>query len=120
MDEEILPQQVIESSLRKYISAMDFLPRTEIFTKMASDGKLLPYYIEFYGCHNIKDRRRFQEVLRKSGFTIKDEKIDFKTNVVKFYLSVDVLNKKTFDLCLEKLKKTEEWFDSSWKLTLKN
>lgn len=75
----------------------------------------IPHFIEFYNCTGLEKRKEYTLALEKAGFKISDEKINFKKNIIKFYLTIDKINGKIFEECLNKLKGSQVWFDCSWR-----
>lgn len=73
------------------------------------------YCVEFYNCTGLEKRKEYTAALGKAGFRISDEKIDFKKNIIKFYLTIDRINGKLFEECLNKLKASDVWLECSWK-----
>lgn len=72
------------------------------------------HILEVTDCVSLSCRNTCKKDIESSGVTILDEKMNYGSKVVRFYLLVKSSDQNTERSFIEKLKKTSTWNKCGW------
>lgn len=70
--------------------------------------------ISIHDCKDLKTRVAYEFYLKQAGAEIVDHRINFTTNVVKYYIKFRMPDGHTLDSFTENLRETPIWHLTSW------